>query len=47
MTCRSPDVFETADGDPLSEAGKEDVVSEPWQLGGGCREAACAWAVEA
>jgi hypothetical protein len=46
LSCLSPDVFETADGEPLGEPEREAILGEPCSIGNGSPGPAYAWVTE-
>jgi hypothetical protein len=43
LTCLGSDVFEDTDGEPLDEAQREAILSEPWTVGDGSPMPAYGW----
>ena len=46
LTCLTSDVFEDADGEPVSEEQRKEILAEPWNIGNGTPMTALSWLMD-
>jgi hypothetical protein len=46
LTCVGSDIFEDADGEPVSDEQRQAILAEPWNIGNGSPMAALSWLMD-